>query len=91
MTKADIIDIVCNKNDGLTKKASAEIVDTIFSSLQDSIRADQKFSYPGFGTFTIRSRKAREGIDPRTKARIQIAASKTVGFKPAKAFKESLK
>ena len=91
MTKADIIDIVCSKNTALTKKASAEIVDTIFSTLQDSIRQDEKFSYPGFGTFTIRSRKAREGIDPRTKARIQIAASKTVGFKPAKAFKESLK
>jgi len=90
MTKAELVDIICSKNDGLTKKAGAEIVDTIFDSMQDSIRKEEKFSYPGFGTFTLRHRKARQGIDPRTKAPIQIPASRTVGFKPAKAFKESL-
>jgi DNA-binding protein HU-beta len=90
MTKAELIDLICNKNESITKKAGAELVDTIFDSLQTAIRKDEKFSYPGFGTFTVRTRKARTGIDPRTKAPIQIPASRTVGFKPAKAFKETL-
>jgi DNA-binding protein HU-beta len=90
MTKAELIDLICNKNDAITKKAGAELVDTIFDTLQTAIRKDEKFSYPGFGTFTVRTRKARTGIDPRTKAPIQIPASRTVGFKPAKAFKETL-
>lgn len=90
MTKAELVDLICQKQPGLTKKAGAEIVDAIFDSLQKSIKEDEKFTYPGFGTFTVRHRKARTGTDPRTKATIQIPASKTVGFKPAKSFKDSL-
>lgn len=90
MTKAELIDIVCSKSDALTKKQGAEIVEAFFESIRESVRKDTKFSAPGFGTFTVRERKARTGINPRTKEPIKIPASKTVGFKPAKAFKESL-
>lgn len=90
MTKAELIEIVCNTNDQLTKKQGGEIVEAVFESIRVSVRKDEKFSAPGFGTFTVRNRKARTGINPRTKEPIQIPASKTVGFKPAKAFKESL-
>ena len=90
MTKAELIDLVCQKQPGLTKKAGADIVETVFNSVEETIKADEKFTFPGFGTFTVRHRKARSGTDPRTKQTIQIPASKTVGFKPAKAFKESL-
>jgi DNA-binding protein HU-beta len=74
----------------MSKKVGAEIVDAIFGSIEETIRGTEKFAYPGFGTFTVRNRKARKGIDPRTKQPIQIPASRTVGFKPAKAFKDSL-
>ena len=90
MTKAELVDLICQKQPGLTKKAGMEIVDAIFDSLQQTIKKEEKFTYPGFGTFTVRHRKARSGTDPRTKATIQIPASKTVGFKPAKSFKDSL-
>lgn len=90
MTKAELVDIVCKSHDGLTKKAGAELVDTLFGAVAKSIKAEERFSYPGFGTFVVRSRKARTGRDPRTGKEIPIPASKTVGFKPAKAFKESL-
>ena len=68
----------------------SEVLETLFSTLAVSIKKDEKFTYPGFGTFTVRHRKARKGTDPRTKQPIDIPASKTVGFKPAKAFKETL-
>lgn len=90
MTKTELVDFVCNKQTSLTKKASADIIDTVFDAVQESIKASEKFSYPGFGTFVVRSRKARTGRDPRTGAEIQIKASRTVGFRPARAFKDQL-
>ncbi len=90
MTKAELIELVQKHNDNLTKKASGEIVDSIFSAISKSIKKEERFAYPGFGTFTVRKRKARTGINPQTGESIKIKASKTVGFKPAKAFKESL-
>lgn len=90
MTKTELVDFVCKKNSALTKKAGAELVDCVFEAMQSSIKSNEKFSYPGFGTFVIRSRKARTGRDPRTGAEIKIKASRTVGFRPAKAFKEVL-
>ncbi len=90
MTKTELIDFICKDQKGVTKKACAEMIDTIFYAVQKSIKKDKKFAYPGFGTFILRSRKARTGRDPRTGATIEIKASKTVGFKPAKAFKDQL-
>jgi DNA-binding protein HU-beta len=89
MTKAELVELICSKHE-MSKKQSAEVLETLFATLQTSIKSEEKFTYPGFGTFTVRHRKARMGTDPRTKAQIQIPASKTVGFKPAKAFKETL-
>jgi DNA-binding protein HU-beta len=90
MTKNDLVDLIVQKHETLTKKAGADILDTVFDALQNSIQKDEKFTYPGFGTFVVRKRKPRDGIDPRTRAKIQIPASKTVGFKPARSFKDKL-
>ena len=90
MTKTELVDFVCKEQSGLTKKSGAEIIDAVFNAVQHSIKASEKFSYPGFGTFVVRSRKARTGRDPRTGAEIKIKASRTVGFRPARAFKETL-
>ena len=90
MTKNDLIDLITAKQEGLTKKAGSEILDSLFAAMATTIKSDEKFTYPGFGTFVVRNRKARDGIDPRTRAKIKIPASKTVGFKPAKAFKDTL-
>lgn len=91
MTKQQLIDAVKTQGpEGLTKKDTAAIVDAVFSTLRGAITDDGRFSYPGFGTFTVKHRKARDGRNPRTGSPIKIPASKTVGFKPAPAFKNSL-
>lgn len=92
MTKAELIDKVCENNAkrGLSKAACEEIVDSVFDSVSHCIKKDKKFTYPGFGTFTIRKRKARKGRNPQTGEEINIAASKTVGFRPAPSLKNSL-
>ena len=90
MTKADLIDAVHEAvGEGHSKKAVGELVDATFEALKDAIRTD-RFSYPGFGTFTVKATKARDGRNPQTGAVIKIKAGKRVGFKPAPKFKDSL-
>lgn len=90
MTKAEFIDKVYAAAGGeLTKKQVGELVDATFDSLGEAIKGG-RFSYPGFGTFTVKERAARVGRNPQNKEPINIPASKTVGFKPAGKFKETL-
>ena len=88
MTKADLIESVAEH--GMTKKGAAEMVDALFATIGKAIKKEGRFSYPGFGTWTVRSRKARKGRNPQTGAEIKIKASKTIGFKPARELKSSL-
>lgn len=90
MTKAELIDKVHEISGGEgTKKQTAAIVEATFTAVAAAIK-DGRFAFPGFGTFSVRERKAREGRNPRTKKTIKIAASKSVGFKAAPKLKESL-
>lgn len=84
MTKAELIEEVRNaKGVDLTKKQTEVVLNAVFEAVRNAIKKDKRFSFPGFGTFTVRARKARKGRNPRTSAPITIKASKTVGFKPA--------
>ena len=69
---------------------NAQLVDNVFDTLAVAIKKNKRFSYPGFGTFVIRTRKARTGRNPRTGETLKIKASKTVGFKPARSLKDTL-
>ena len=91
MTKAELIDAMYEKFEGeVTKKMVAEMVDGVFDNAASAIKKDGRFSYPGFGTFVVRKRKARKGRNPQTGEAIKIKASKSVGFRAARAFKEKL-
>lgn len=91
MTKAEMIDkLVKSHNEDLTKKMAGELMDEMFDMMSKAIKKDKKFSYPGFGTFMLRTRKARNGRNPQTGETIRIKASKTVGFRPAKGLKDKL-
>jgi len=89
MTKSDLVNAVA-KGAKLTKRVAGGAVDTTFEALVRAIKKDKRFQVPGFGTFSIRSRKARKGRNPQTGAEIAIKASKTVGFKPAPSLKKGL-
>lgn len=92
MTKAELIDAVHGKAalPDITKKTTGEIVDAVFDAVKGAIGEDGRFSYPGFGTFSVKTRQGRTGRNPRTGATISIPESKTVGFKPAPTFKDGL-
>jgi len=91
-TKKDLIDAVhaaaAEAGVELTKKATGEFVDIVFRAVAGAISSEQRFGYPGFGTFTVKHREARGGTHPRTREPITIPASNTVGFKPAPALKD---
>ena len=92
MTKDQLIESVqksCNGDD-ISKRLTGDMLDAAFESIQKAIKKNKRFSYPGFGTFLVRNRKARKGRNPQTGAEIQIKASKTVGFKPAPKLKNLL-
>ncbi|TNF24791.1 MAG: HU family DNA-binding protein [Deltaproteobacteria bacterium] len=90
MTKAELIDQVHGALEGRSKKETGEVVQAVFDALATAIKADGRFSYPGFGTFNVKERGARAGRNPRTGEAITIPSSKSVGFKAAPSFKDSL-
>jgi DNA-binding protein HU-beta len=65
-------------------------VDATFEGIVKAIKKSKRFQVPGFGTFTLRSRKARKGRNPQTGDVITIKASRTVRFKPAADLKREL-
>ena len=89
MTKGELIDAVA-KSAKVSKLVAGIAVDATFDSIAKAIRKSKRFQVPGFGTFTVRSRKARKGRNPQTGAVINIKASRSVGFKPAPVIKKGL-
>ncbi len=90
-TKADLIASLKESVPAeLSAKATNEIVDNLFNLLALSIKKNQRFTVPGFGTFNVKKRKARTGRNPQTGEKIKIKASKTVGFKPTPKLKDML-
>jgi nucleoid DNA-binding protein len=89
MTKAELIETLARLT-RQQKKVVATTVDLTFDQIARAIRRDKRFWVPGFGTFTVRRRKARDGFNPRSKAKMKIPAARTVGFRPAPKLKTGL-
>ncbi len=89
MTKADLINVVAQKA-GLTKKDSEIAVSAVLEAVTEALAGGDKVSLVGFGTFEVKNRAERKGINPRTKEEISIAASKLPSFKAGKALKDAV-
>jgi len=73
----------------LDSKAAAErAVSAVLEAITESLKKDATVALIGFGTFDVKERKARTGVNPATGEKIKIAASKTVSFKAGKALKD---
>lgn len=90
MTKVELVNAVAEKT-ALSKKDSEKAVAAVFASITEALQKGDKFSMVGFGTFEVRARAARPGINPRTKEPITIAATKSPVFKAGKALKDAVK
>ncbi|MDE5761581.1 HU family DNA-binding protein [Bacteroides sp.] len=81
MNKAELISAMATES-GLSKADSKKALDAFIASVGKAMKAGEKVSLVGFGTFSVAERGARVGINPSTKNPIEIAAKKVVKFKP---------
>ena len=86
MTKAEFITSISTKT-GLSKTAAAEAVEAFIGTVVEVVKAGDKITFPGFGSFSVSERSARTGRNPQTGAEIQIAASKSGKFTAGKDLK----
>lgn len=89
MNNAEIADRIAAGH-GLTKADARKIVDAVFEAVTDAAAKGEEVSLNGFGKFKVKQTAAREGRNPANGQTIQIAASKKLGFAPAKAIKDRL-
>ena len=89
MTKTDLIAQVA-ANTEMSKKSAEAAVNAVFDALSKGMAEGEKITISGFGTFEVRERAERQGINPRTREAITIAASRYIVFKPGKALKDTL-
>ncbi len=91
MNKAELIDSIQSAlGKDATKRAAEEALDAVLSSIVAGVKSSKKVQIIGFGTFEVKSRAARTGRNPKTGESMQIAASKSVGFKPSSALKAAV-
>ncbi len=90
MTKTEFVDKLAEKGK-ITKKLATEAIDLIFDTMAEGLVAGEEISIPGFGKFSVITRSARTGLNPQTKAKINIPETKAPKFSAAKALKESIK
>jgi DNA-binding protein HU-beta len=97
MNKTEFVQKVA-KVSGLSVKDARKAVEAIFSTdgeakgvIAEELASSQKITLPGFGTFETRTRKGREGRNPRTREVMKIPASKYPSFRPGKNLKEMVR
>ena len=90
MNKTELVASIAAKAN-ISKKDAEKAVAAFIDSVAAELKAGGKVQLVGFGTFEVRERAARQGINPQTKAAITIAASKNPVFKAGAALKNAIK
>ena len=90
MNKTDLVAAVAAKAE-ISKKDAEAAVSAVFASITDALADGDKVALVGFGTFEVKERAARTGLNPQTKEKIEIPASKAPAFKAGKALKDAVK
>ena len=90
MNKTELLEAVAGKAN-LTKKNTDACLSALVDVISGALKNGDKVQWTGFGTFELKSRAARKGINPATGQQIDIAASNAPSFKAGKAFKDAFK
>lgn len=89
MTKTEFIDEVAERA-GLSKKDAGAAVDAFLTTIQDALKRGSDVNFAGFGKFSVSDRAAREGRNPATGDKIQIAASRVPKFSAGAGLKKAV-
>ena len=90
MTKSEFVDQVADRAD-LSKRDAANAVDAVLETIESTLSRGGEITFSGFGKFSVSQRNAREGRNPATGERIQIAASKVPKFTAGAGLKKAVK
>jgi integration host factor beta subunit len=88
MTKSVLIEKIAEKVEGLSKKQTEFVIETIFESIKDSLAKGGKVEIRGFGNFKLRSRNARKARNPKTGESVDVPPKKVPYFKVGKELRE---
>ncbi|MDP3725455.1 MAG: HU family DNA-binding protein [Nanoarchaeota archaeon] len=91
MKKNDVVEAVMEAAGLDTKKSAQMAVEAVFETITKSLAKGEEVAISGFGVFRVAKRAARMGVNPKTGAKIQIAASIAPKFRAGKALKEAVK
>ena len=89
VNKLELVNAVADKAE-LTKRDAERAVNAVVESIEEALKAGDRVSLVGFGTFEVRDRKPRVGRNPQTGQEIRIPAGKVPSFKAGKGLKESV-
>ena len=89
MNKAELINAIVEKSE-LSKKDADAALTAVLEAIKEALKAGDKVSLVGFGTFAVKARAARTGKNPQTGETIEIAASKAPAFAAGKALKDAI-
>ena len=90
MNKTSLIQEIADRTDA-SKTEAQKFFDAFTDVVQDSLKKGEDVQITGFGKFYVQKREAREGINPQTKAKINIPASRVPKFTAGNALKDQLK
>lgn len=89
VSKKDLVSAVA-KSAGLSQAQTATVVDALLAEIEGALKAGKKVRLIGFGTFEVRERAARRGVNPQTGKAMDIPPSKSPAFKPGKELKDAV-
>ncbi|HEY2935484.1 MAG TPA: HU family DNA-binding protein [Gaiellaceae bacterium] len=90
MTKQEFVDRIADKAQ-LSKRDAGKAVDAFLESITETLRGGGEVAFTGFGKFSTSNRAARQGVNPRTGERVQIAASRVPKFSAGSQLKAAVK
>lgn len=89
MNTAELAEHIASGHE-MNKSQAKQVVEAVFAAIVQAASKGEEVSLPGFGKFKVAVREARQGRNPATGETIQIAASKKLGFTPAKQVKDAM-
>ena len=90
MTKADLVERVCEDVGGFSKKEASDLVDSVFDLMKEVLESGEKIKISGFGNFVVRDKNSRPGRNPQTGQELTIEARRVLTFKPSLVLKNVL-
>ncbi len=89
MNKSELIESILLKVPSLTKKQAGEALDATLNTVTECLQNKETVTLVGFGTFSVKERAARKGVNPKTGQSINIKASNAPSFKAGKTLKDA--